>query len=209
MSALNADPAGPSRYLRSKGEAEAIVKASGLRLDDLPAQRDLRTARMPSSTCSRASRRLFPVIALAAPDARFAARLRRRCRRTAWRARSTTSRRTTSSYDLCGPRIYTLRELVTLCRRSERRGASDPPARAAAVEAAGHGARNAAGKADEPRQPAVDGEGQRVRLPVSGRVRRDAGGAGGDRARIPCAGRDAQSLRPAIAPAADARTLEA
>src|SRR4029453_13714867 len=30
MSALNADPAGPSRYLRSKGEAAAIVAESGL-----------------------------------------------------------------------------------------------------------------------------------------------------------------------------------
>ena len=30
MSALNADPEGPSRYLRSKGEAERIVAASGL-----------------------------------------------------------------------------------------------------------------------------------------------------------------------------------
>ena len=30
MSALNADPAGPSRYLRSKGEAEAAIVASGL-----------------------------------------------------------------------------------------------------------------------------------------------------------------------------------
>jgi len=30
MSAINADPAAPSRYLRSKGEAEAIVAASGM-----------------------------------------------------------------------------------------------------------------------------------------------------------------------------------
>jgi uncharacterized protein YbjT (DUF2867 family) len=31
MSALGADPAGPSRYLRTKGEAEAIIAASDLR----------------------------------------------------------------------------------------------------------------------------------------------------------------------------------
>ena len=43
MSALNADPAGPSRYLRSKGEGEAVVAASGSRLDDLRAVGDLRS----------------------------------------------------------------------------------------------------------------------------------------------------------------------
>ena len=70
MSALNADPAGPSRYLRSKGEAEAIVAASGL---DWTIFRPsvIFGARTRSSTCSRAARAALPVIALAGADARF------------------------------------------------------------------------------------------------------------------------------------------
>ena len=70
MSALNADPKGPSRYLRSKGEAEAIVAASDLAW----------TIFRPSVIFGREDsflnlfatlERLLPVIALACADARF------------------------------------------------------------------------------------------------------------------------------------------
>jgi uncharacterized protein YbjT (DUF2867 family) len=71
MSAINADPAGPSRYLRSKGEAEAVVVASGLAW----------TIFRPSVMFGREDAflnlfakllRLFPALALASPDAKFA-----------------------------------------------------------------------------------------------------------------------------------------
>ena len=111
MSALNADPAGPSRYLRSKGEAEAAIAASGLdwtifqpsvifgREDaflNLFAQllRDragdgARRARTPgSSRCSSAT----------SPSASC--------------ARSTLDATIGRKYPLCGPKVYTLRELV-------------------------------------------------------------------------------------------------
>ena len=70
MSALNADPAGPSRYLRSKGEAEAIVAASGLDW----------TIFRPSVIFGREDAflnlfarllRFVPVMALAGAEARF------------------------------------------------------------------------------------------------------------------------------------------
>ena len=74
MSALHADAAGPSLYLRSKGEAEAVVKSSGM----------LYTIFRPSvifgpedSFLNMFARvaKMFPVIALASPGARFAAGL--------------------------------------------------------------------------------------------------------------------------------------
>ena len=110
MSALNADPAGPSRYLRSKGEAEAIVAASGLDW----------TIFRPSVIFGREDAflnlfacllRYVPVVALASPEARFQPVYVgdvARCIVEALRLPSTRGR----IYPLCGPNVYTLRELV-------------------------------------------------------------------------------------------------
>src|SRR5208282_135123 len=70
MSALNADTAGPSAYLRSKGEAEAIVRESGVKW----------TIFRPSVIFGRDDKflnlfarmlKLMPVMVLASPHARF------------------------------------------------------------------------------------------------------------------------------------------
>lgn len=70
MSALNADPAGPSRYQRTKGEAEAAIAASGLDW----------TIFQPSVIFGREDaflnlfarlQRFLPVMALAGADVRF------------------------------------------------------------------------------------------------------------------------------------------
>jgi NADH dehydrogenase len=110
MSALNADREGTSRYLRSKGEAEALVAASGLQW----------TIFQPSIIVGREDsflnlfaklQRLLPVIALACAGARFqpvgvddvAGAYLRALDEDATRGRS---------YPLCGPNVYTLRQLV-------------------------------------------------------------------------------------------------
>ncbi len=110
MSALNADPAGPSEYLRSKGEAEARVAASELDW----------TIFQPSVIFGPEDRflnlfgslaRILPVIYLAGAKARFqpvhvndvAAALT-----SALDDPGTIGQR----YRLCGPQVYTLRELV-------------------------------------------------------------------------------------------------
>lgn len=110
MSALNADPEGSSEYLRSKGEAEALVAASGLQW----------TIFQPSIIVGREDsflnlfaklERLLPVIALACANARFqpvgvddvaTAYLRALGNDATHRRR----------YPLCGPKVYTLRQLV-------------------------------------------------------------------------------------------------
>jgi len=110
MSALNADPQGPSRYLRSKGECEALVAASGLDW----------TIVQPSVIFGREDRflnlfakllRFAPVLPLAGADVRFqpvyvadAAE----CMARALTLDATIGK----TYPLCGPQIYTLRELV-------------------------------------------------------------------------------------------------
>jgi len=110
MSALGADPAGPSRYLRTKGQAEAIITGSDRHW----------TIFRPSVIFGREDAflnlfarlsRMLPIVALAAPHARFQPvyvgdvahcfvqslddDLTQRAR-----------------FDLCGPKVYTLVELV-------------------------------------------------------------------------------------------------
>jgi uncharacterized protein YbjT (DUF2867 family) len=111
MSALGADPHGASRYLATKGEAEAIVAASGLAW----------TIFQPSVIFGREDRflnlfarleRLLPVIALACPHARFQPVFVGDVARSFMRALpddATHGQR----FPLCGPKIYTLRELVS------------------------------------------------------------------------------------------------
>lgn len=110
MSALNADASGPSRYLASKGQAEAIVAGSDLAW----------TIFRPSVIFGREDsflnlfarlERFLWVVALACAGARF---------QPVWVAdvadafvRALDDERTLRQrYALCGPRVYTLRELV-------------------------------------------------------------------------------------------------
>jgi uncharacterized protein YbjT (DUF2867 family) len=110
MSALNADPGGPSVYLRTKGEAERVVRDSGLAW----------TIFRPSVIFGRGDGflnlfatilRFAPVMMLASPNARFqpvfvedvAAAFEKSLEYVETFGKS---------FDLCGPRVYTLRELV-------------------------------------------------------------------------------------------------
>lgn len=110
MSALHASPDGPSAYLRSKGEAEKLVRASGL--DWTIFRPSVIFGRGDSFlTMFATTLRLAPALPLACPNARF---------QPVWVedvARAFVdclgdSRTFGQSHDLCGPRVYTLRELV-------------------------------------------------------------------------------------------------
>jgi len=110
MSALHADTSGPSRYQRSKGEAEALVAASGLAW----------TIFQPSvifgpddSFLNLFAKllRAMPVLALGAPQARFQPVYVgdvADCFVRALGDDATIGQR----YPLCGPQVYTLLELV-------------------------------------------------------------------------------------------------
>jgi NADH dehydrogenase len=115
MSALCADPAGPSRYLRSKGEGEARAAAGAAQGIDV-------TIFRPSVIFGRGDSfinlfatmmRFAPVIPLGSPEARFQPVWVGdvvRAMADALSDRSTVGER----YDLCGPGVYTLRELVRM-----------------------------------------------------------------------------------------------
>ena len=110
MSALHADPAGPSRYQRSKGEAEAIVRSSALGWTIFRPSVIFGPEDSFLNLFARVAR-LLPVIALASPNARFQPVYVgdvAHCMSQSLTDDATEGQ----SYDLCGPGIYTLRELV-------------------------------------------------------------------------------------------------
>jgi NADH dehydrogenase len=121
MSALGADPKAPSEYLRSKG----IGEQAALTADDLEV-----TVFRPSVIFGPEDRFLnlfaqlaafFPVLALGSPGARFQPVYVGDVVRSflaALEGRDAAGKR----YDLCGPREYTLRQLVELvCAITGRR----------------------------------------------------------------------------------------
>lgn len=110
MSALHADAEGPSRYLRSKGDAEAVIATSGL--DWTIFQPSVLFGREDSflNMFARLGR-LLPVLALPCANARFQPVYVgdvAQCFVRALHEDGTVNQR----YPLCGPKVYTLRELV-------------------------------------------------------------------------------------------------
>ncbi len=116
MSALGASLGAPSEYLRSKGVGERAVLAA----DDLDV-----TAFRPSVIFGPEDdflnmfaklAKLFPVLPLACPQARFQPVYVRDVARVMLAALAE-SKSFGQAYDLCGPKAYALRELVeTVCR---------------------------------------------------------------------------------------------
>lgn len=111
MSALNAAKDGPSAYLRSKGEAEMAVQASGLQT----------TVFRPSVIFGRGDSfltlfaklaRWAPVLPLACADAKFQPVWVENVAQAFVHSLNDASS-IGQRYDLCGPQVYRLRELVT------------------------------------------------------------------------------------------------
>ncbi len=110
MSALGADAAGPSLYLQSKGKAEELVMASELRWTIFRPSVIFGPGDSFLTLFARLSR-LLPVVVLAAPNARFAPIFIgdvAHCIVSALGDDLTQMAR----YDLCGPKVYALREIV-------------------------------------------------------------------------------------------------
>jgi uncharacterized protein YbjT (DUF2867 family) len=114
MSALNAHPGAASAYLRTKGEGERIVRSSGLNA----------TVFRPSVIFGPGDRSLslfaklgaLPILPLGSPDAKFQPVYVEDVVR-AFAGSLDAPHTIGHSYDLCGPRCYSLRELVEYAAR--------------------------------------------------------------------------------------------
>lgn len=138
VSALGADADGPSEYQRSKAAGEAAVRASG----DTPAWSILR----PSVVFGRDDSflnlfaglvRLFPVLPLAGAQARFQPVYVEDVAAVVWHC-LTDNAAAGRTFDVAGPSVYTLRQLVEyVCTLLDKRRLIIPlPERVAMMQAA-------------------------------------------------------------------------
>lgn len=119
MSALAADVNAPSAYLRSKGQAERIVRGSDLAFSIFRPSvifgRDDSFLNLFAALLDL-PRIVMPVVILACPNARFQPVYVEDVA-AAFVAALEDPASFGQSYDLCGPRVYTLRELVEFVGR--------------------------------------------------------------------------------------------
>jgi uncharacterized protein YbjT (DUF2867 family) len=122
VSALKASPGAPSYYLRSKGEAEKLIRDQNTALDWTIFQPSVMFG--PGDSFLNRFARLLAAIPfvfpLARPNARFqpvfvddVMNALRQCLHGGASSRQT--------YELCGPQVYTLREVVGLAAKMTRR----------------------------------------------------------------------------------------
>jgi len=114
MSALHAGPNGPSAYLRSKGQGQAAVLEQGNGLAVTVFRPSVIFGREDSFLNMFASLlKIAPVLPLACPEAKFQPVFVEDVAQ-AYVASLNNPATFGQSYDLCGPGVYSLRELVEL-----------------------------------------------------------------------------------------------